>query len=107
MEMSMPKYLFQLERMHVDFQREKVGDIYSSIFGIEVGPRSIGPIGQVIGQHARTVQSVDDIDFSQLPPDNPPGKSGTWEIGPVEVGSGDTVAIDYVFVNTSDKQGLS
>jgi hypothetical protein len=103
----MPKYLFRLERLHVDFQRGKVGDIYSSTFGIEIGARSIGPIGRIIGERALTIESGRDIDFSTLPPDNPASKSGTWDIGPIEVGPDDTVAIDYVFVNTSDNQGLS
>jgi hypothetical protein len=103
----MPKYLFNLESMHVDFQRGKLEDVYSSTFGIEVGSRAIGPIGRVIGSQHNRIKSGDDIDFSQYLPDNPPSQSGTWAIGPVQVDSGEIVAIDYVFVNTSDSGGLS
>jgi hypothetical protein len=103
----MAKFMFRLERMHVDIQRGKQPDVYVSTFGIEVGNRNIGPIGRFLDrkgpqQGTPGIQSGDEIELSNFPPDNPPSKWGTWDIGPVEVGPDDIVAVDYAFVNTSD-----
>ena len=118
----MPTYLFRLQQAHVFFQRGKVGDVYSVVFGIEVGSRQVGPIGSVIGDSAHHVVSGANIVFRTLPPvppptpygaweigppDKPPSKWGTWDVGPVAIDDADTVAIDYAFVNTSDYRGLS
>jgi hypothetical protein len=104
----MAKFMFRLQSLHVDFQRGKRPDVYVSTFGIEVGNRSIGPIGRFLdranpqGVPGPGISSGDNIDLSLFPPDNPPGKWGTWEIGPVEIGADDIVAVDYAFTNTSD-----
>lgn len=92
----------------MDFQRGKRPDVYASTFGIEVGSRTIGPIGRFLdratpqGVPGPGISSGDNIDLSLFPPNNPPGKWGTWDIGPVEIGGDDIVAVDYAFANTSD-----
>ena len=103
----MAKYIFRLERMHVNFQRGKEPDVYSSTFGLEIGSRSFGPIGRFLNKKAPTqgnpgIQSGDNINFADFPPDNPVSKWGTWDIGPIEIGANDIVSVDYAFINTSD-----
>jgi len=102
----MSKFMFRLEHLHVDFQRGKRPDVYASTFGIEVGSRAIGPIGRFLDKASpgarQGITSGADINFSDFPPDNPASRWGTWEIGPVEIGTGEIVAIDYAFIDTSD-----
>jgi hypothetical protein len=103
----MPRFMFQLQTLNVHNQRGKTGDVYTSAFGVEVGARTIGPLGRQIGTDKARITSGMNIDLSQLPPDNPPGKWGLWAIGPVEVSPDDSVSIDYGFVNIADSSGLS
>ncbi len=95
----MAKYIFRLEGMHVDFQRGKEPDMDTVTFGILVGPQDRGHVGRYID---RRIQSGDTVLFSDFPPDKPPGKWGTWEIGPTEVGPNDIVQVACTAVNTSD-----
>jgi hypothetical protein len=87
--------------------KSKFGDAYSAIFGVEVGKLQLGPIGRFLNkksplQGIPTIQSGDDIDLSLFPPDNPAGKWGTWDVGPVEIAPQDIIAVNYAFINTSD-----
>jgi hypothetical protein len=95
----MAKYLFRLEKLHVNFQRDKSpnGDWDVVTFGIEVGLNQFGPLRNY-GSY--TTYSGSDVDFTKsLRSNSKQVQQGRWEIGPIDVADNDVVTVDYAIVN--------
>jgi hypothetical protein len=100
----MAKYLFRLEKLHINAQRNNADDIpdFDVItFGIEVGARQYGPLKNYGWWISKTGW---DLDFTiiGLRHDAHDVARGTWEIGPIDVADDDVMNIDYAVVNAYD-----
>jgi hypothetical protein len=101
----MAKYLFRLEKAHLNAQRnhlkENFRDIDVITFGIEVGARQYGPLKNYgLWQSG----SGADLDFTNagLREDANGVARGRWEIGPIDVADGDLVSVGYAVVNAEE-----
>src|SRR4051794_34515921 len=106
----MPRYVFQLDRMHVNNQRGKRPDKDVVTFGVQVGADKYAlvrlidrqfpdPPGDPFPGAAEGVSSGDTIEFGLAPPRNPRRR---WEIGPIDIANDDAVLASFTAVNTSD-----
>jgi hypothetical protein len=99
-----PAFMFRLEKMFVKFQRGKNPDVDLITFGVVSNGVEQGHVGSFTG-----LLHTGDTLVLNFPPTAPPGKWGTWEVGPMRVAPDQIVSVKYAGVNTSDPtdQGLS
>ena len=104
----MAKYLFGLQSMQVNAQRDSLpdGDWDVVTFGVEVGANSFGPLkayNTILGQSGSTVDFTAYPFLRAGPPVTPGSGSGDeigqWWVGPIDVADTDIVSVDYSVVN--------
>jgi len=93
----MPAFMFRLEKMFVQFQRGKNPDVDLITFGVVSNGAEQGHVGAFTG----LLHTGDTLAFT-FPPTTPPGKWGTWEVGPMRVAPDQIVSVKYAGVNSSD-----
>jgi hypothetical protein len=98
----MAKYLFRMDKMHVNAKRnlvknEEDWDVIT--FGVEVGAQQYGPLKDY---GAPPVDTGADLDFSKYPylrMNSNQVELGKWEIGPIDVAETDIASVGYSIVN--------
>jgi len=95
----MAKFIFRLDKIHVNNVRDKDFDRDVVMFGVQVGLNRFGPLtGDIFG----TVRSGATALFSGPNALTPSGGADKWEIGPIEIGEADEVTIVYSVINTGN-----
>jgi hypothetical protein len=100
----MAKYLFRLEKLHINAQRNNVADMPDFdvvTFGIEIGARQYGPLKNYGWWRSKSGM---DLDFTTIGLRHGADDvaRGKWEIGPIDVADDDVMSIDYAVVNAYD-----